>query len=176
MDYLAPQTWHNTKLKWTEEVLSKITPFYLVSLNPHWEIKKYEGHSFWVKDLLSDKEYNFEINIELFFQEFYFDFKNLLKIHGKCNEHNELEINYEPYITEEKLLQNFSYFILSIREYYRLYVQRGILNQIWIMLMNKVWLKMSPRQRRISHLILKATFLEVILIIALIVGYFYFER
>ncbi|HCO12520.1 MAG TPA: hypothetical protein DIT19_04770 [Desulfonauticus sp.] len=175
MDFLSPHIWHKTNLTWTTNIYSSFSPFVLASLNPHWELEQKEKNLFYVKDLLTEKEYEAKINISLWPEKFELELENLVKIEGQ-KQNNKLEIRYIPYVDDELFLKNFSYWILSIREYYRLFTQINIFNKVWLWLMKSIWLKMSPKQRRISHLIIKATFVEIILIAALIIGYFYFGR
>lgn len=64
----------------------------------------------------------------------------------------------------------------GIREYIRLYLRRSPNTLIFRFLMNRVMLRMNPSQRKISIMIAKITVVEMLLIVALVIGFVYFNR
>ena len=64
----------------------------------------------------------------------------------------------------------------GIREYIRLYLSSSLNTLFFRALMNRVMLRMNPSQRKICMMIYKITVVEIILILAVIVGFIYFNR
>ena len=64
----------------------------------------------------------------------------------------------------------------GFREYIRLYLSRSPNTLFFRFLMNRVMLSMNPSQRKISIMIAKITVVEMLLILALVIGFVYFNR
>ena len=64
----------------------------------------------------------------------------------------------------------------GIREYLRLYLSRSLNTLVFRTLMNRMMLRMNPSQRKICVMIFKITVVEILLILAVIVGFVYFNR
>ena len=64
----------------------------------------------------------------------------------------------------------------GIREYLRLYGRRSPNTLLFRFLMNRVMLRMNPSQRKISIMITKITVVEMLLILALVIGFVCFNR
>lgn len=82
-------------------------------------------------------------------------------------------VNYheEPDEAEE---QKIVYWLRSIREYLRLYVTSNLWTKAHRYMMNKILLPMSPSQRKISLMMIRVTIVEIVVIIAIVAGYFCF--
>lgn len=74
-------------------------------------------------------------------------------------------------IEEQKVV----YWLRSIREYIRLYVTTNLWTKAHRYLMNKVLLPMTPSQRKISLMMIRLSILEIVIILVIVVGYFYFN-
>ena len=64
----------------------------------------------------------------------------------------------------------------GIREYIRLYLKATPNTLFFRFLMNRVLLRMNPSQRKISIMIAKITVVEILLILAVVIGFVYFNR
>jgi len=64
----------------------------------------------------------------------------------------------------------------GIREYIRLYLTDSFNTRFFRILMNRVMLRMNPSQRKICIMIYKITVVEIILILAIIIGFIVFNR
>lgn len=64
----------------------------------------------------------------------------------------------------------------SIREYLRLFTTNSINARFFRFIMNRVILQMNPSQRKISLMLIRLTMLEILLIVALVVGWYFFFR
>ena len=76
---------------------------------------------------------------------------------------------------DEKEEQKLIYWLRSIREYMRLYATTSLWTRMHRYLMNKVLLPMTPSQRKISLMLVRLSILEVVIILIIVVGYFYFN-
>lgn len=79
--------------------------------------------------------------------------------------------NDPPEIEEQKVV----YWLRSIREYVRLYVTTNLWTRAHRYLMNRILLPMTPSQRKISLMLIRLSILEVVIILLIVVGYFYFN-
>ena len=81
----------------------------------------------------------------------------------------------QPFTTLEERF-GLILWLRGIREYIRLYLRRSPHTLFFRFLMNRVMLRMNPSQRKISIMIAKITVVEIILIVALVIGFVYFNR
>ncbi len=64
----------------------------------------------------------------------------------------------------------------SIKEYLRLYLHNSINTRLFRMVMNKVILQMTPSQRKICLMLIRLTVVELVVILLILVGWFFFFR
>lgn len=64
--------------------------------------------------------------------------------------------------------------IRAIREYLRLYLKTTLATLFWRPVMNRMILTMNPSQRKICLMLVRFTFLEILVILLIVVGYFIF--
>lgn len=64
--------------------------------------------------------------------------------------------------------------IRAIREYLRLYFKTTLSTLFWRPVMNRMVLTMNPSQRKICLMLIRFTFLEILVILLIVVGYFIF--
>ena len=64
--------------------------------------------------------------------------------------------------------------IRAIREYLRLYFKTTLSTLFWRPVMNRMVLTMNPSQRKICLMLVRFTFLEILVILLIVVGYFIF--
>lgn len=85
------------------------------------------------------------------------------------------EVKYHKALTEdeEKLVVLW---LRSITQYLRLYQNNTLNSRFFRMLMNRVILQMTPSQRKISLMLIRITFLELLVILIILVGWFLFIR
>lgn len=84
------------------------------------------------------------------------------------------EVIYEDAPSEETERQ-LVFWLRSIKEYLRLYATNTINTRFFRMLMNRVILKMTPSQRKISLMLIRITALELLVIILILVGWVVFR-
>ncbi|MBI1865543.1 MAG: hypothetical protein HYR98_07460 [Nitrospirae bacterium] len=77
-----------------------------------------------------------------------------------------VEFPEEP---DAALLLHWQAWFRSLREYLRLYERGGVWNRLWRVVMERLWLTMTPSQRQQAVLILKITALEFVLFLAAVV-------
>ena len=77
-----------------------------------------------------------------------------------------VEFPEEP---DAALLLHWQTWFRSFREYLRLYERGGVWNRLWRLVMERLWLSMTPAQRQQAVLILKITVLEFVLFLAAVV-------
>ena len=66
--------------------------------------------------------------------------------------------------------------IRGIQEYIRLYLGKSVNALLFRYLMNRIILKMTPSQRKISLMLIRITILELVLILIIVIGYYFFGR
>lgn len=174
-------------LPWDEkenrDVFSQVKEEFLFRLNPHWRINtisvstesfnaEIEDHETGTKTVLQGRISRDQNGFPLLsadsttWQSVGFFVKNG-SLHG--------EIVYEEAPSEE-LERQMVLWLRSIKEYLRLYATNSINTRLFRFLMNRVILQMNPSQRKISLMLIRLTILEVLLILSILVGWFFFFR
>ena len=87
--------------------------------------------------------------------------------------HVGIEYNQTPSEDEERQLVLW---LRSIKEYLRLYKTNSLNTRFFKFLMNRVILQMNPSQRKISLMLIRITILELLVILSILVGWFFFFR
>lgn len=66
--------------------------------------------------------------------------------------------------------------LLSIREYIRIYLKTSVSTLFFRLLLNRMVLQMNPSQRKICMMIAKITVVELLVIVLIVVGYVLFNQ
>lgn len=79
---------------------------------------------------------------------------------------------------EEELTEEVERFIVlwlrSVKEYLRMYLTNSLNARLFRYAMNRVILKMTPSQRKISLMLIRLTVVEIFVILLIVVGYVIF--
>jgi hypothetical protein len=62
----------------------------------------------------------------------------------------------------------------SVKEYLRMYLTNSLNARVFRYIMNRVILKMTPSQRKISLMLIRLTVVEIFIILLIVVGYVVF--
>jgi len=182
MDTQQKINWHKINLPWINRFWEDLNLHNLARLNPHWYLpKKFEIKNFEVEDAFLKKNLSISLEQEFNPQEKIWQAKieplGLTFWAREADAGNNTEIAYSFSEPEDENLSKWAlYWLTSLREYYRLYTGKGINKTIWRFIMNKIWLPMNPTQRKISLFIFKFTFVEMVLIAAILIGYFVYIK
>ena len=76
----------------------------------------------------------------------------------------------------EDLERKMVLWLRSIQQYLRLYRTDSLNTRFFRLLMNRVILPMTPSQRKISLMLVRLTVLELLVIVLIVVGWFFFFR
>lgn len=165
--------------------LNKLLPIEtLLRLNPHWIIEHVEcggtGYEAKIKDHVSGEEFSLEghlsaggghkitavLNHDTFSAIDLFVEKEQLKalVSYSCSD-DELTEDLERFMV---------LWLRSIKEYLRLYATESLNTRVFRFLMNRVILKMTPSQRKISLMLIRITVVEILVILLIVVGYVIF--
>lgn len=171
--------WMETNLPWVAPFWSNMDAMKTMRLNPHWHIEEGET-SYEVEDLIAEAEFNTSVSVHADVDSWHAEFPGLgLTLHARPDSNNNLEFSFtqtgEEVIDQEKLELSLRYWLPSMREYARLYAEDTIKTRCWRWFMNKVMLKMNPTQRRICMFMFKLTLLEMLLIVILGVGFYFYN-
>lgn len=153
-------------------------------LNPHWIVEEIEedGGSFVasLKDHVSGTE--FTVKGEVAMTE-----SNRLVL----TLDHEAYRNIEVFTTSDKLMGGVEFgveegdlteeverhvvlWLRSVKEYLRMYLSNTLNARMFRYVMNKVILKMTPSQRKISLMLIRITVVEILVILLIVVGYVIF--
>ena len=171
--------WDNDK---NTKIFSFITDELYFRLNPHWIINSFSSStgnysveitdhatdlSFALKGTLTKKTSGFhEISSDS--EEW-----NLISFYEK-NGSLHAEVTY-PNTPSEEVERQLVFWLRSIKEYLRLYTTKTINTLIFRYVMNRIILKMTPSQRKISLMLIRITMLEILVILIILVGWFVFR-
>lgn len=165
--------------------LDKLLPIEtLLRLNPHWIIESVEsggaGYEAQVKDHVSGEEFSLEgrlsqdggHKITIVLNHDTFSAIDLFV------EDEQLKALVSYSCGEEELTEEQERFMVlwlrSIKEYLRLYATESLNTRAFRFLMNRVILKMTPSQRKISLMLIRITVVEILVILLIVVGYVIF--
>lgn len=153
-------------------------------LNPHWIIEdiQQEGANFTahMKDHVSGDD--FTVKGELVTAK-----SNRFVIGMDHDAYRAIEI----FTTPEKLMGHVDFgveddelteeverhvvlWLRSIKEYLRMYLTNSLNARVFRFMMNRVILKMTPSQRKISLMLIRITVVEILVILLIVVGYVIF--
>lgn len=152
-------------------------------LNPHWIVEKIEedGTSFtaYLKDHVSDNDFTVKGEVTAGSTRFV--------LHLDHDAYRAIEV----YTTKEQLMGQVTYggeedecteeverhvvlWLRSVKEYVRMYLTNSLNSRMFRYVMNKVILKMTPSQRKISLMLVRITVVEILVILLIVVGYVIF--
>ncbi len=156
----------------------------LLRLNPHWIVEKLvaEKGTFTValKDHETDQAFQLSGDLSstdpqtlelVFAQGDYQKVRFFPKDNGFW-----AEVFYRPEDEEpsEAIERHVVLWIRSIKEYLRMYLKNSLNTIFFRYIMNKIILKMTPSQRKISLMLIRLTIVEIIVILLIVVGYVIF--
>lgn len=171
--------WDNTK---SAEIFSAIDDELFFRLNPHWVIDSFSSssgaYSVEITDHATDQSVALEGAVtqgSTGFPEISSDSDDWQAI-SFCERNGTLhaEVTYTDAPSEE-VERQLVFWLRSIKEYLRLYATNTINTRFFRMLMNRVILKMTPSQRKISLMLIRITALELLVILVILVGWFVFR-
>jgi len=87
--------------------------------------------------------------------------------------HAYVDYTEEPSAEEERRIVLW---LRSIKEYVRLYTKTTLNTWVFRYIMNRIVLKMTPSQRKISLMLIRVTVLEMVAILLILVGWFFLFR
>lgn len=76
----------------------------------------------------------------------------------------------------EEQEQHIVFWLRSIKEYLRIQATNTLYSRMFKKVMDKIILPMTPSQRKICLMLLRLTALEILAIVVIVVGYFFFMR
>ncbi len=170
-------SWDNSK---NEEIFSCIDNEAYFRLNPHWTITSLSsaenGYLIEIVDSVTGQAASMQTTVTresagfpvitadiTFWESISF---------GERNGSLYAEVAYDAAPTDE-VEKQIVFWLRSIKEYFRLYATNSINTRFFRMLMNRIILKMTPSQRKISLMLIRITILEVVVMVLILVGWFF---
>lgn len=172
-------SWDTTK---TTKIFSVINDELYFRLNPHWIIDSFVSssgtYSVEITDHATEESFVLTGTISIDasgFPVISSDSRDWLSI-SLCEKNGSLHagVTYTETPPEE-VERLLVLWLRSIKEYLRLYATSTINTRFFRMLMNRVILKMTPSQRKISLMLIRITVLELLVILLIVVGWFFFS-
>jgi hypothetical protein len=164
-------------------IFARITPENIFRLNPHWVINSFglssDTYSSEITDHESEQAKTLEGSYRLDAAGFPVisaedhDWQLIRFFEKDDSLHISVTYGEDPPEEVETLVVLW---FRSIKEYLRLYTKNSINTRFFRFIMNRVILQMNPSQRKISLMLIRLTMLEILLIVALVVGWFFFFR
>lgn len=162
----------------------------LIRLHPHWFIDKRKqresGLFFELHDYATDQVFSLGMHLdlaptaddpqdaELIMRITLFDYPVTELLFFVQKKQSRVRIRFIDDHPEDELKADIMLWVRSIHEYLRMYATTTPRTLFFRLLMNKMLLKMNPSQRNICIMITKITVVELLVILILVVGYFYF--
>ncbi len=173
-------SWDNRK---TCAVFSSLSPERFFRLNPHWVINGFQvsEQSFTADITDHETEQSFTITGTYLcnsdgFTEMHTE-DHLCTSISFCqkndNLHADVLYSSEP---DEEAERRIVLWLRSVKEYLRLYATDSLNTRFFRMLMNRVILQMTPSQRKISLMLVRITVLELLVILVILIGWFFFLK
>lgn len=155
----------------------------LLRLNPHWIVEELieDGATFTasLKDHESEKSFQLSgslVSPEPLILEIVFDDGDFQKI--RLFPKDQLFWAAVEYTAEEEIEEDIErhvvLWIRSIKEYLRMYLKNTVNTIFFRYIMNKIILKMTPSQRKISLMLIRITIVELLVILIIVIGYVIF--
>ncbi|MBW1637254.1 MAG: hypothetical protein JRJ68_13410 [Deltaproteobacteria bacterium] len=164
----------------------------LLRLHPHWFVENEEMRdsvlSATLRDYATDKVFSLGIKLDTIpVQDDEADVRLILRISLFDYGANELlffvqdnqtkvRVRYDEGQADEALEQDMLLWVRAIQEYLRLYTAATPYTLFFRLLMNRMILQMNPSQRKICLMLTKITVVELLVIVAIIIGYVSFGQ
>lgn len=177
-------TWTEVNLPWAPEFWTALTPETLARLNPHWEIARCDGETLDVHDHLLDEPLTVRIRMHANHVSWVAEIEPLgvaLMARSHADGANTLFTSSGEPPMQANVPAEFRgkwafFWLRSLREYLRVCGACGLSGAFWRLFMRRCWLTMTPQQRRVSLFLVKFTVIEMILIVALGLGYWLYLK
>jgi len=167
----------------TRDIFSRIREETIFRLNPHWIMNGFSASAESFRAEVTDHESEqsfiitgkFSLN-EDGFAEISGDDPGWQSIHFFCRGGNlQARVCYgrDP---EEEHERQVVLWLRSVKEYLRLCTQQTLYTRFFRVLMDRVILQMTPSQRKISLMLVRITILELLVIVVILVGWFFFLK
>lgn len=165
------------------DVYQLIKPEFFFRLNPHWAIEKFSfsNDSFALE--VTDHEtkvpsslegtYRKEQNGQLLVSAIDCPWVSISFFTKKGSLFGSVTYTKEP---SEEQEQHVVFWLRSIKEYLRMQVNTSLYSRIFLKVMDKIILPMTPSQRKICLMLTRLTVLEFAVILIIGAGYFLFMR
>ncbi len=166
------------------DISARLNSENMLRLNPHWNFKKLitdqDGFSAEIVDHATDKEFSLKGTLQhISPQDISLTLENGDITSIRISPDGDTFKACVTYCTEQ-IDETVEYFVImwlrSIKQYLRLYHKRTINTLFFRFLMNRIILTMNPSQRKICLMLVRLTVLEVIVIVLIIAGYFFFRE
>ncbi len=161
-----------------------LDPEKLIHLNPIWIVKElhtdqncFEAHiedhetekqSIIKGEIIVDLQDSLQVNLSEG------DYISLTISPGTENFEAEIVYRDPDFQDESDLERNTVMWLRSIQEYLRLYKKSSLNTVFFRYIMNRIVLKMTPSQRKISLMLLRITAVELLVILIIVIGYVFF--
>jgi len=172
--------WGRTK---DRDVFARVKEEFLFRLNPHWIINSFsyseESYLAEIKDHETDQASVLKGNYTLDPDGFpritaqHSDWDSIRFFEKNGNLHAEVSYVEDP---PEEVERQVVLWLRSVKEYLRLYTSNSINARFFRIIMNRIILQMTPSQRKISLMLIRITILELLVIVLILVGWFFFIR
>jgi hypothetical protein len=158
----------------------------LLRLNPHWIVEKLdeENGSFSASFKDHETEKTFQLTgslafpdaqtLELSFDEGYYQKIRLFPKDSTFWSEVVYRTEEEQQEPGEDIERHVVLWIRSIKEYLRMYLKNTINTVFFRYIMNRIILKMTPSQRKISLMMIRLTVVEILVILFIVIGYVIF--
>jgi hypothetical protein len=165
----------------------------ILHLHPHWTVEEQEVQDRNVSVLLQDYETDdeFRLGLRLDFNSSaakdtedrqtvmcitLFDFAVEKILFFTEQDRMRVKISGSGDTIDEEVEKSIFLWVRSIQEYMRLYTSSRPTVLFFRLIMNRMILRMNPSQRKICVMITKITLVEVLVIVIIVVGYFFFVQ
>jgi len=171
--------WDNAK---NTKIFSVIDDELYFRLNPHWIIDSYSSangsYSVEITDHATDQSIALKGTVTQKSSGFHeissdSDEWKLISFYEQ-NGSLHAKVTY-PHAPSEEVERQLVFWLRSIKEYLRLYTTKTINTLVFRFVMNRIILKMTPSQRKISLMLIRITMLEILVILIILVGWFVFR-
>lgn len=173
-------TWDDNK---TRAVFSQFTPERFFRLNPHWVVNEFHVSEESFEADITDHETEQSSRVTGTYLCNSIGFPTMRIENHLCTSisfiqkgttlHAEVLYRSEP---DEETERRIVLWLRSVKEYVRLYATDSLNTRFFRILMNRVILPMTPSQRKISLMLVRITALELLVILIILFGWFFFLK
>ena len=165
------------------DVFARVREEFIFRLNPHWIINSFSYSKESYVAEITDHETE---QPNVLKGDYSIDPDGFPRISAEQNDWDSLKffekngsLHAEVNFTEdpsEEVERQVVLWLRSVKEYLRLYTTNSINARFFRLVMNRVILQMTPSQRKISLMLIRITILELLAIVLILVGWFFFIR